>query len=96
MTEAATKGTCFLLAPIGAPRPEVCQRSEQARELVVQPAVEPVNGTYRAASPALEAEGWLSHTSNFLVALSPPLARRIDGQPIYIINRGDGDRLLNL
>lgn len=40
MVEMGTKGTCFLLAPIGAPRTEVRQRSDYVRELVIRPAVE--------------------------------------------------------
>lgn len=40
MVEVETKGTYFLLAPIGAPRSEVRQRSEVAREFVIQPAAE--------------------------------------------------------
>lgn len=40
MTDMDAKGTCFLLAPIGAPRSEVRQRSEDVREFVIKPAVE--------------------------------------------------------
>lgn len=44
---------------------------------------------------AMREEGWLSHTSNFLVGFSPTLARAI-GDQNYYLSRGDGDGLLNL
>jgi hypothetical protein len=44
---------------------------------------------------ALESAGWLSHSSNYLLALSPSLAARVGKRPVYV-NRGDGDGLLNL
>ena len=40
MADVKAKGTCFLLAPIGAPRSEVRQRSDDVREFVIKPAVE--------------------------------------------------------
>jgi hypothetical protein len=44
---------------------------------------------------ALRACGWFEHTSNYLVALSPPLSAAIGQRPIYV-TRGDGDGLVNL
>lgn len=37
MAEAKPKGTCFLLAPLGAPRSEVRQRSDLLLKLVIEP-----------------------------------------------------------
>ena len=53
------------------------------------------NQTAPELGQALTSAGWLSYTSNYMVALSPPLAGRVGSQPIYV-NRGDGDGLLNL
>lgn len=44
---------------------------------------------------ALQAEGWIPYRSNYLVGLSPSLAKSIGEQPYYL-SRGDGDGLLNL
>ena len=44
---------------------------------------------------ALRSAGWLTYASNYLLAISPPLAVRLREQPVYV-NRGDGDGLLNL
>jgi len=53
------------------------------------------NQTAPELQQALESAGWLSYPSNYLLALSPPLAARVGGKPVYV-NRGDGDGLLSL
>lgn len=44
---------------------------------------------------AVQQNGWLSSTSNYVVALSPALTGRIGTHPVFV-TRGDGDGLVNL
>jgi len=53
------------------------------------------NQLYAPLQNALQANGWLSYPSNFLVAWSPQLARELDPATSYV-NRRDGDGLVHL
>jgi len=67
--------------------------TDQARALGAGLLV--TNQTATELQQGLKRDGWLPYRSNFLVAFSPPLAKRIGEQQVYV-NRGDGDGLLNL
>jgi hypothetical protein len=44
---------------------------------------------------AVEQNGWLPYSSNFVVAFSPDVTKRIGSAPVFV-TRGDGDALVHL
>lgn len=82
-----------ILAEPGAERSLIRAATGAARQM--DAAVVVTNQSAPELCAAVEAEGWISYRSNYLTALSPPLAAKAGTQACYI-TRGDGDGLVNL
>jgi hypothetical protein len=78
-------------ADVGLLVGEVCRRLEKARcDLLVS------NQTHPAWIAALRRQGFFQGPSNFILALSPPLAACQSGVHVAHFNRADGDGPINL